>query len=206
MDNSTKEILGTFLAAVGTVSSAIGGTPINYIQKNTLNDLNIIGNVLQAVGNGLGADGQGELSLETIGNELQSVGNVTVISGLLVNFEDDNKQKLIITGNWIQALGGFTALGDELSDITDTDDLYLIAGNLLQGIGNSLQAISGINELKSDQIDKGNEKDRNTQRNAGDYLGVIGGWIQAIGSIISLIGQIKEENQEQSSLDIASNS
>jgi len=201
MSNQMKEILGALLAAIGTVASAIGGTPTIYIQKRTLSDLNIIGNVLQAVGNGLEVDGQEELSLETIGNELQSVGNVTVISGLLIKFEDDNKQKLIITGNWIQALGGVTALGDELSDITDIDDLYLIAGNLLQAIGNSLQAISGINELKSDQIDKGNEKDRNTEGNDANYLGVIGGWIQAVGSIISLIGQIKEENQEQSSFD-----
>lgn len=87
MSNQMKEILGALLAAIGTISSAIGGTPIIFIKKDTLSDLNIIGNVLQAVGNGLEADGQREISLETIGNELQSVGNVTVISGLLVNFK-----------------------------------------------------------------------------------------------------------------------
>ena len=202
MDNHMKEIFGAFLAAIGTVSAAIGGTPIIYMQKRTLKDLDIIGNVLQAVGNGLATEGQKELSLETIGNELQSIGNLTVVSGLLLNIEDHNKQELIISGNWIQALGGLTALVDRLlSEITNTDDLYLIAGDLLQAIGNSLQAIDGINELKSNQIDKVNENVEEVE--SDEYIGVTGGWIQAIGSIISLIGQTKEENHEPFSFDPA---
>ena len=59
------------------------------------------------LGNALEADGQGEENLEKIGNELQSIGNVTVISGLVIDFEDITQQKLIIIGNWIQALGQY---------------------------------------------------------------------------------------------------
>ena len=46
---------------------------------------------MQAVGNALEADGQGEVSLEQIGNEIQSIGNVTVISGLIIEFKEKHK-------------------------------------------------------------------------------------------------------------------
>lgn len=101
MDNQLKEIFGAWLAAIGTVTSAVGSTPSLVIKKDLRNDLNLWGNVLQGVGNAVAADGQGELSLETIGNELQSVGNITVIAGLVIDFEDEVQQRLIIDGNLI---------------------------------------------------------------------------------------------------------
>ena len=39
-----------------------------------------------------------EISLEKIGNEIQSIGNVTVLTGLIIEFED-NTQKVVIAGN-----------------------------------------------------------------------------------------------------------
>ncbi|PFW98120.1 hypothetical protein COL32_18980 [Bacillus pseudomycoides] len=209
MDNQLKEIFGAWLAAIGTVTSAVGSTPFSFIKKDLRNDLNVWGNVLQAVGNAVEADGQGELSLETIGNELQSVGNVTVITGLIIDFEDEIQQKLIIAGNWIQALGGATALGDEFEDTSNKDEIYNIIGNLLQSIGNSLQALSGVYELKASQYkddtdeknskDEKNNKDENSKDEENDdisLLNVTGSWIQAVGSVISLIGQIHEESEE----------
>ncbi|TKH30478.1 DUF6944 family repetitive protein [Bacillus cereus] len=212
MENQFKEIFGAWVAAIGTITSAIGSTPFDFISSNVRKDLNVYGNVLQAVGNALEADGQGEVSLEKIGNEIQSIGNVTVISGLIIDFKEETQIKLVIAGNWTQALGGLTALADEFEDTSDKDEHLNIIGNLLQSIGNSLQAIGGIDELKSirneDQSNKeGNvndvEKDTNTQVNnetneneEGKLIDIIGSWVQAVGSVVSLIGQIREENEE----------
>lgn len=199
MDNQLKEILGAWLAAIGTVASAVGSTPFSFIKKDLRNDLNLWGNVLQAVGNALEADGQEGLSLEKIGNELQSVGNVSVIAGLIIDFEDEIQQKLIITGNWIQALGGATALGDELEDSSGKNEIYNITGNFLQAIGNSLQAVSGINELQASRNADGENENENENEETDESMSleVVGSWIQAVGSVISLIGQIHEESEEQ---------
>ncbi|EMI3503529.1 TPA: hypothetical protein QCY18_005840 [Bacillus cereus] len=212
MENQFKEIFGAWIAAIGTITSAIGSTPFDFISSNVRKDLNVYGNVLQAVGNALEADGQGEVSLEQIGNEIQSIGNVTVISGLIIEFKEETQIKLVIAGNWTQALGGLTALADEFEDASDKDESLNIIGNLLQSIGNSLQAIGGIEELKSirneDRSNKeGNvndvEKDIDTQVNKktneneeGKLIDIIGSWVQAVGSVISLIGQIREESEE----------
>ncbi|PFE14935.1 hypothetical protein CN303_08005, partial [Bacillus thuringiensis] len=77
---------------------------------------------------------------------------------------------------------------------------------------NSLQAIGGIEELKSIRNEdrsnrEGNikdvEKDIDTQVNnetneneEGKLIDIIGSWVQAVGSVISLIGQIREESEE----------
>ncbi|HDR4464993.1 DUF6944 family repetitive protein [Bacillus cereus group sp. MYBK249-1] len=212
MENQFKEIFGAWVAAIGTITSAIGSTPFDFISSNVRKDLNIYGNVLQAVGNALEADGQGEVSLEQIGNEIQSIGNVTVISGLIIEFKEETQIKLVIAGNWTQALGGLTALADEFEDTSDKDESLNIIGNLLQSIGNSLQAIGGIEELKSirneDCSNKEGtvndvEKDIDTQINnetseneEGKLIDIIGSWVQAVGSVISLIGQIREESEE----------
>ncbi|KAB2395193.1 MULTISPECIES: DUF6944 family repetitive protein [Bacillus cereus group] len=212
MENQFKEIFGAWVAAIGTITSAIGSTPFDFISSNVRKDLNVYGNVLQAVGNALEADGQGEVSLEQIGNEIQSIGNVTVISGLIIGFKEETQIKLVIAGNWTQALGGLTALADEFEDTSDKDESLNIIGNLLQSIGNSLQAIGGIEELKSIRNeDRSNKegnindvvKDIDTQVNnetneneEGKLIDIIGSWVQAVGSVISLIGQIREENEE----------
>ncbi|HFK1751405.1 TPA: hypothetical protein ACGXP3_001736 [Bacillus cereus] len=212
MENQLKEIFGALIAAIGTITSAIGSTPFYFISSNVRENLNIYGNTLQAVGNALEADGQGEISFEKIGNEIQSIGNVTVISGLVIDFTDETKVKLVISGNWAQALGGLTALADEFEDTSDKDESFNVVGNLLQAIGNSLQAIGGIYELKSIRRDRQYSKENlvndtgeildnqaNSQpdkKKEGQSIDTIGSWIQAVGSVFSLIGQIREESEE----------
>ena len=41
---------------------------------------------------------------------------------------------------------------DELEDSGGSDQSFNIIGNLLQSIGNSLQAISGIYEMENDRV------------------------------------------------------
>ncbi|GGB42090.1 hypothetical protein GCM10011409_19560 [Lentibacillus populi] len=102
------------------------------------------------------------------------------------------EQKLIISGNLIQALGGLVSLADELNDPTASGQIYNIIGNLLQSIGNSLQAIAGMYELENKHVDhKGYKIDENIET-----LEISGSWIQATGSVMTLIGQIKEEDNE----------
>ncbi|QHC03803.1 hypothetical protein GRQ40_07345 [Anoxybacillus sp. PDR2] len=185
MNNQWKEIVGYSLSAIGTIQAAIGNTPQFHLNKNLGYQLRLVGNVLQALGSALSADGQGMDSFEKIGDEIQATGNSTVITGMLVGdaWGEKIEQKLMITGLWMQALGSFVGLSDEFFDRTEDGRLENISGSLLQGIGNSLQAISGIQSL-------------NENNSESDLVGVAGSWIQATGSVLSLIGQIQEESEE----------
>lgn len=101
----------------------------------------------------------------------------------------------MIAGNWVQALGGVTAIGEEVEDSSNIDESYNIVGNLLQATGNSLQAIGGIDELKASRgkvegVFEGDDEED------GQLIVITGSWVQAVGSVVSLIGQIREESQE----------
>ena len=185
MNNHWKELIGSFLSAIGTIQAAIGNTPQFHLAQQQNDQLRLIGNVLQALGSGLSADGQGSFSLEKLGDELQAVGNSTVVAGMLMYGKTDTitEQKFSITGTWMQALGSFVGLGDEFFDSTTDGRIENIIGNLLQGIGNSLQAIGGIQDLHDGHSEQ-------------SQIGVVGSWIQSVGSVISLIGQILEEAEE----------
>jgi len=185
MNGHWKEITGSLLSTIGTIQAAIGSTPDFHLSKNQNYELRLVGNVLQASGSALSADGQGTVSLEKIGDEIQAVGNSTVITGLILygTSNTETEQRLIITGNWLQALGSFVGLADEFFDSTEMGRAENIIGNLLQGIGNSLQAVGGVQALNTNNLNQGK-------------TGIAGSWIQAAGSVISLIGQIQEELEE----------
>lgn len=92
---------------------------------------------------------------------------------MVINFKDETKIKLVIAGNWTQALGGLTALADEFEDASDKDESFNIIGNLLQAIGNSLQAIGGIYELKSirkERLDSKDELVNDTEENLDNQV------------------------------------
>jgi len=176
MDDSTqKALFGSWVQATGTVLSAVGSTPSSVLDDEQLESLNLWGNVLQATGNALLADTEETFTLNKVGNIIQSIGNSTVLSGLLIPFSEQTKEQLDIQGNWLQAVGGGVSFVDALGNPPTTDQLLNVYGNLLQAIGNSLQAISGILELK------GSDQTR---------LNVTGSWIQAIGSILSFLSQL----------------
>jgi|GEM_PF-832844 len=211
-------IFGSVIVAVGTISAALGSTPLYFIKSNLRNDLNLLGNVLQAGGNALQADVQGNV-LRTVGKEFQSIGNSIVVTGLVIDFKKEIDQKLFITGNWIQALGGAINFGHGLELAPFPGHSENLIGNFLQATGNSLQAIGGTYELnKSGNNDDDNEngnsfspdgvvnkKKKNgfgyepylkNKNDNSETLLVTGSWIQAIGSVISVIGTIKEATQD----------
>ena len=226
MSNQFKETVGSWVQAIGTVLSAIANTPTLVPEEDSATNLDVVGNVLQGTGNALIADGEESLTLDKIGSSVQAIGNSTVIIGLIGDFSEETKQKLVIDGNFIQALGGGVSAAD-ITENSPVEELNIV-GNLLQTIGNSLQAIAGIIDLKSgDQelsagqgygnqgngslggqgygsLDYGDEGNGNKGNGEGQLdsqsIQVLGSWIQAIGAILTLIAQlISNESGESGS-------
>ncbi|MFE4704769.1 DUF6944 family repetitive protein [Peribacillus simplex] len=221
MDNQFKETFGSWIQAIGTVISAIAGTPSDVLDEEFRNNLDLIGNELQATGNALLADAEETWSLDKFGNQLQAIGNSTVILGLVIDFDEVTKQELIIKGNLIQALGGGTALAGAYENPDEPEQAFNATGNLLQAIGNSMQAIGGIKELKNSVLEKDKEKDQKEEEqdkeqdkeqelqkyqypdlekkpSDAELIQATGGWVQAVGSVISLIGQLRSNEEENS--------
>jgi hypothetical protein len=176
IDNEEKGVFGSWVEAIGTILAAIGSTPIKEINSSILNSFTLIGNVMQGTGNALVADTITPPSLNKIGNQLQAIGNSTVVTSILIDFDERVKRILNIDGNWLQAIGGSVSLSDALGGEVSASALYSIYGNFLQVVGNSLQAISGIKELNNEDATN---------------INVVGSWIQAVGAVISAIGQTK---------------
>lgn len=185
MNSQVKEILGYTLSAIGTIEAAIANTPQFKLNEAQTFFHHLVGNVLQASGSALAADGQGSISFERLGEQLQAAGNTTVVTGIILYAKKDKdaEQRLSIMGTWMQALGSFVGVIDEFFDSTVDGQFENISGGLLQGIGNSMQAMGGIEEL---------------QKNASVPVPITtwGSWTQATGSVLSLIGQIQEEREE----------
>ncbi|MFJ7991128.1 DUF6944 family repetitive protein [Peribacillus frigoritolerans] len=217
MDNQFKETFGSWTQAIGTVVSAVAGTPSNVLDEEFRKNLDLIGNELQATGNALLADAEETWSLDKFGNIIQSIGNSTVILGLVIDFDEITKQELIIKGNLIQALGGGTALAGAYENPDEPEQAFNATGNLLQVIGNSMQAMGGIAELKNSILEKDQDKDQEQAEqdkeqeqqkyqypyleekpSDAELIQVMGGWVQAVGSIISLIGQLRSNEDENS--------
>ncbi|MDQ1002373.1 hypothetical protein QFZ28_002773 [Neobacillus niacini] len=199
METQLKELFGAWIQAIGTVTAAIGSTP--SLNENTQQSLNLWGNVLQGTGNALIADAEEELTLGKLGNEVQAIGNTTVVAGILLNNSEENKLKLDINGNLLQAVGGGIALPEDLIDEPSTIRTLNITGNVLQIIGNSLQAFGGAEELKSireneDRFKGYRESNESKQVTSSQTLAINGSWIQAVGSVISAIAQTRESIEE----------
>ncbi|WP_330948816.1 DUF6944 family repetitive protein [Virgibacillus sp. MG-45] len=176
VNRAVKEVIGSWIQATGTVIAAIGVTPSKLISKEMGYDLDLWGNVLQASGNALQANG--ELSLNKIANEIQAIGNISVVTGFLANDESKLKDVLIIKGDLLQALGGGIISVVDFERRESEEQIIIILGNVLQTIGNSIQAIGAKYELK----------DGKEMKQKGKTFILVGSWIQATGSVIAAIG------------------
>ena len=176
MSNEFKETFGSWLQAIGTVLSAIANTPALVSDYDSANNLDVVGNTLQGTGNALIADGEEAFTLDQIGSAVQAIGNSTVITGLIGTFSEETNDLLIINGNFIQALGG----GVSAADITENAPAegINIVGNLMQLLGNSLQALSGIIELKRENTNPS----LGSQENGSQGYGSKGNGSQGYGS------------------------
>jgi hypothetical protein len=179
MDNQQKQWIGSVIQAIGTVASAIANTPNKFLSHQFLDDLDLIGNALQATGNALVADGQQPLTLSRIGNEIQAVGNSVVIAGMILPIEDTPKQILNIRGNLLQAFGAGIELGEELDEKPSANKAINVISNLLQAAGNALQALGGKYDLDYPDGDK----------EYSQSLILSGSWIQAVGAVLSTVSE-----------------
>lgn len=172
MENNLEELLGSWIQAIGTVIDAITVTPINKFPKTIESNLFAIGNVMQATGNALIADSIQDINLDKIGNSIQTIGNLTIVSGILMKLNEEKEIEFFIKGNLLQALGSILSPFSVSSEPQKMDRLLLDLGSILQAIGNSLQAISGMIVLSGEKEGK---------------IELLGSWIQAGGAVLQAL-------------------
>jgi hypothetical protein len=196
MEDESKALVGSVIVSIGTITAAIGSTPSNYIKSSVRDDLSIIGNVLQATGNGLDADVEGTV-LRPTGKLIGASGNIAVVSGLVFDIRKEASYNLFVAGNLLQALGQGVNIGDVANLTPFPGQAENIVGSLTSFIGNSLQAIvwsEALFDLKEDEKKLGYYEEylKKVTATESESLVAIGSWIQAIGTVISVIGVVKE--------------
>ncbi|MGG0177182.1 DUF6944 family repetitive protein [Gottfriedia acidiceleris] len=165
--SQVMEVIGAWVNAIGTISSAISSTPIRGLKGENRKrwedisfHLDFGGNSFQAIGNLIEAF-LGEPSvLEDAGEIIQASGNVTVLFSLLAAEAEEEKVeeekdadraiKINMTGNAQQAFGGLIAALEEVSE--EEFDVSGFMGNFLQSIGNTLQVLGGLVELEIEDL------------------------------------------------------
>jgi hypothetical protein len=80
MESEYKALIGSWIQAIGNITSAISSTPSTVINETMQTNLFLIGNTMQATGNALVADSEKEITLEKIGNQIQAIGNSICIA------------------------------------------------------------------------------------------------------------------------------
>ncbi|PGM55661.1 hypothetical protein [Bacillus sp. AFS053548] len=203
MGSESKAIVGSVIVSIGTIVAAVGSTPSNYLNSSVRDDLTLIGNVLQAEGNAIDAEAKGSV-LRAVGKEITASGNLTVITGLVFDIGKEASYKLFIAGNLLQALGLGVNTGETIDTTPFPGQSETIVGGITQIIGNTLQAIGwseAFFEIREDvnkQKEVGYYEDyikKSNEPSESESLVATGSWIQAIGSVISVIGAVKEGTQ-----------
>ena len=158
-------IAGNWIEAVGAIVTAISSTPSNIFTEQTLTDFNLIGNILEAGGTAIAAEGEEGL-LNIVGEQLQSIGNIVVVGGILSKNEQSS-ELLQKQGDLLQIVGmGMT--------IQTSGPLTLVqtianTGNIIQLIGSVIQVFA------------------NTDTEEGTVMNALGAWITAIGTVITAL-------------------
>lgn len=167
-DIENQILFGYWVVAAGTIASAINAS-LDFRTGENDQSLNIIGNTLQATGNGIAADNASASSFSKTGNLIQAAGNSTVIYSLITDLDRQFDLNLVIKGNLLQALGGLIGFYETVGDPPSLSNAYKLNGETLEVVGNSIQAVAAGKELKGMEA---------------SGLTALGSWIQAIGAII----------------------
>lgn len=159
-------IAGNWIGAVGTIISAIGSTPSTIFTNQTLEDFNIIGNILEAFGSAIVADTE-DVLLDKVGGQISAIGNLEVVAGILAENEQLG-QMLEKQGDLLQIVGvGITIQTQGKLTLKET---ISNTGNIIQLIGNVIQVFA------------------NTETEEGQRVGAAGAWIQAVGAVTTALG------------------
>ncbi|MFS0635497.1 hypothetical protein AB1K84_06305 [Mesobacillus foraminis] len=143
MNNQTKMLSASSIQAIGTVIAAFETTPAIIPEEILRDQLIVYGNVLQGTGNALLADTEEADSFGRLGNQVQASGNIMVAWGYLIEMKEETKTTLASKGSLLQAVGGGVVHSAELEKPSSLLKVYNVSGNLLQIIGNSMQAMGG---------------------------------------------------------------
>ncbi|MCW9129706.1 AraC family transcriptional regulator [Bacillus cereus] len=210
------ELTGAWFQVGGNLTAAIGTTRGFIGEEKIESDLVIVGSSLQALGYILqivayintkdeGKRGNQDERMDNkskelgeTGIELLALGNISNVIGTYFNVNEQTQENdyLIITGNSLQSIGAFLGVEVALREVNAIQRV-IVLGNSMQSLGAGLQAYQGIYNISKEEKD--NEdfgKDKENQR----IIGLIGIWIQAIGTVISAIGltEIIEEERLES--------
>ncbi|SCC25437.1 DUF6944 family repetitive protein [Bacillus mycoides] len=198
------ELTGAWFQVGGNLIAAIGTTRGFAGEEKIESDLVIVGSSLQALGyilqiiatidvkdedkcekQDVTIDNKNKALAKT-GIELLALGNISNVIGTYFNLNEQIKENdfLIITGNSLQSIGAFLGVEVALNEISGIQWI-IVLGNSMQSLGAGLQAYEGIHNISKEE--KGNE-DSNIDKENQRIIGLIGIWIQAIGTVISAIG------------------
>ncbi|EOP55650.1 hypothetical protein IKQ_01865 [Bacillus cereus VDM053] len=208
------ELTGAWFQVGGNLIAAIGTTRGFAGEEKIESDFVIVGSSLQALGyilqiiatnDAKDEDEKQEVTIDNknkalakTGIELLALGNISNVIGTYFNLNEQMKENdfLIITGNSLQSIGAFLGVEVALNEINGIQWI-IVLGNSMQSLGAGLQAYQGIQNVSKEE--KGNE-DSNIDKEDQRIIGLIGIWIQAIGTVISAIGltEIVEEQRLES--------
>ncbi|WP_110114035.1 hypothetical protein [Bacillus sp. CGMCC 1.16541] len=169
-----NKLIGSWLIAIGNTAVAIGTTR-ELVESSRENDnLVIVGNGFQALGNTISIDERIDSVTERVGSEIQAVGNVSVITGAVGNQHKVSVENdvLLVIGNGLQSVGAAIKVIGNIQDRATNQFVFLdVTGNSLQSIGAFIQALTGGNLLGSKWPGQ-------------KVIRAIGTWIQTSGAII----------------------
>lgn len=164
-NSNTKAVVGNWIGAVGTIISAISSTPSTVFTEQTLEDFNLIGNTLQAVGSAIVAETE-ETLINEVGGQIAAVGNLTAIAGILSKNEQLNQQ-LEKQGELLQLVGvGITV--DTQGNLTLLETIAN-TGVIIQVIGIAIGVLVA------------------SETSEGKVIGAVGAWIEAVGAVITAL-------------------
>ncbi|EJS54981.1 hypothetical protein ICG_03243 [Bacillus cereus BAG1X1-3] len=203
------QVGGNLIAAIGTTRGFAGEEKIESDLVIVGSSLQALGYILQIIATNDAKDEDGcekqevtidnkNKALAKTGIELLALGNISNVIGTYFNLKEQMKENdfLIITGNSLQSIGAFLGVEVALNEINGIQWI-IVLGNSMQSLGAGLQAYQGIQNVLKEE--KGNE-DSNIDKEDQRIIGLIGIWIQAIGTVISAIGltEIVEEQRLES--------
>lgn len=163
-----RAFFASFLEVAGTSASALGTSPRIISQEKHRTRLDMIGNLLQALGSSYALEGEEDLLLKAA-SASEATGNLMNLFALLVESSETEKVSLTMKGDLFQATGAAVYVNKALEEGNPLE----IGAKLLHFTGNSLEALGELASLK-------NEENLTN-------LNLIGSWLQAIGSLISCL-------------------
>ena len=194
-ENLLTEYIGSWVLAIGANINAAASTPSPFLTDEQLQEINLVGFELQALGFAIQVDAQSELNLESGGNAIAAIGMLEIISSILLPFSDETDTNLMVSGNLLASLGAFMIFIEErFNEPQERGSRLEAIGNLMQAIGAGILAIAlrlqgNQKDAEKKQRIKTGKNEKDTERkNAITNLIAWSSWLVAAGTVVALIG------------------